>query len=98
MRKLLLVVGILFAALTGGAANAAPFGMVTAPAASPVVNVDYACGRGFHLSPRGYCRPNRWAPPPRPRYYSHHWHRRDHWDRRGPPRRDWRDRREYRRW
>jgi len=100
MRKFILAATLMIAGLVGGgSANAMPIGNVAPPAAaSNVVTVDYACGRGYHLSPSGYCRPNRWAPPPRPRYYSHRWDRRDHWDRRGPPRRDWRDRREYRRW
>lgn len=87
MRKLILAATLMIAGLVGvGSANAMPIGVSPAPSASNVVTVDYACGRGYHLSPRGYCRPNRWAPPPRPRYYSHRWDRRDHWERRGPPR------------
>src|SRR5262245_35236467 len=32
--------------------------------ASQIVHVDYACGRGWHLTPWGHCRPNRYGPPP----------------------------------
>ncbi|MCK8779113.1 hypothetical protein M0654_03850 [Rhizobium sp. NTR19] len=106
MRGLILAAGLLIAGLTGGTANAMPAGGVSAPSSSLIQTVDWACGRGFHLSPRGYCRPNRWAPPPPPRHVYRH-HRRDHWDHRGPPRhwrerdrfdgRDWRDHREWRR-
>jgi hypothetical protein len=97
MRKLILAATLMIAGLAGGAANAMPIGSSTVLVPSNVVTVDYACGRGYHLSPRGYCRPNRWAPPPRPRYYSHRWDRRDHWHRRGPPR-HWGYHRNYRRW
>jgi hypothetical protein len=90
MRKFIVTAALLLAGITGGTANAMPIGVVPTPVVSNVVTVDFACGRGYHLSPRGFCRPNRWAPPPRPRYYSHRWDRRDHWDRRGPPRREWR--------
>ncbi|MDR6665756.1 GCG_CRPN prefix-to-repeats domain-containing protein [Rhizobium sp. 1399] len=92
MRKLLVTVALLAAGITAGAANAAPVGNVTALAASNVITVDYACGRGYHLSPRGFCRPNRWAPPPR-RYYG--WDRSYGWDR---PHRGWREYRRYDRW
>lgn len=89
MRGLILSAGIVLGTLVGGAANAMPIGQPAAPAASTVQNVDYACGRGFHLSPRGFCRPNR--PPPR---YERRWDRREHWR----DRREWRERRERREW
>lgn len=92
MRKLLVTIALLAAGITAGAANAMPVGSVAAPAVSNIITVDYACGRGYHLSPRGFCRPNRWAPPPR-RYYG--WDRSYGWDR---PHRDWREYRRYDRW
>lgn len=91
MRKLLVTIALLAAGITAGAANAAPVGSMTAPAASNIITVDFACGRGYHLSPRGFCRPNRWAPPPR-RYYG--WDRSYGWDR---PHRGWREYRRYER-
>ncbi|MGF9563016.1 hypothetical protein [Neorhizobium sp. JUb45] len=92
MRGLILSAGIVLGTLLGGGANAMPIGQPAAPAAAAVQNVDYACGRGFHLSPRGFCRPNR--PPPR---YERRWDRHEHWrDRRD--RREWRERRERREW
>ena len=70
-------------------------------AEAPVVKVDYACGRGWHLTRWGECRPNRWGPPrgygwgydrpPPPRgWYGHRPHR-DRWERDGwrERRRDW---------
>jgi hypothetical protein len=92
MRKLLVTIALLAAGITAGAANAAPVGSMTALAASNIITVDFACGRGYHLSPRGFCRPNRWAPPPR-RYYG--WDRSYGWDR---PHRGWREYRRYERW
>ncbi|MFC5757624.1 GCG_CRPN prefix-to-repeats domain-containing protein [Rhizobium sp. GCM10022189] len=92
MRKLLVTAALLAAGITAGAANAAPVGNIAVPAASNVVTVDFACGRGYHLSPRGFCRPNRWAPPP-PRYYG--WHRGYGWDR---PHYGWREYRRHDRW
>jgi hypothetical protein len=92
MRKLILAVTLLLSGFAGGAANAMPVGDVASTPSSNVVAIDYSCGRGYHLSPRGFCRPNEWAPPPRPRYYS------DRWDRRGPPHRYWREHRYYRQW
>ncbi|WP_376776093.1 GCG_CRPN prefix-to-repeats domain-containing protein [Rhizobium populisoli] len=99
MRKIMLAATLMISGiLGGGSANALPFGNVDTPRASNVVTVDYACGRGYHITPRGNCRPNRWEPPPRPRYYSDRAERRDRWERHGPPRRDWRERRIYRQW
>ncbi|MBN7808823.1 hypothetical protein JZX86_26200 [Agrobacterium rosae] len=89
MRKLIFGAGIILTALIGSGANAMPVGNPSAPAASVVHNVDYACGRGFRLSPRGYCRP---VGPPR--HYEQRWDRRDRWH----DRREWRDRRDHREW
>ncbi|WP_409566591.1 GCG_CRPN prefix-to-repeats domain-containing protein [Rhizobium leguminosarum] len=46
---------------------AAPGLVQKAPVAA---QVDYSCGRGFHLTPWGVCRPNGWrrSPPP---YWGH---------------------------
>ena len=82
MRKMILTAGLIFGALFGTGANAMPVGQPSTPSASHVQTVDYACGRGFHLSPRGYCRPNG---PPR---YERGWDRRDRWE----ARREWRER------
>ncbi|TCR97820.1 hypothetical protein [Rhizobium sp. BK418] len=92
MRKLLITVALLAAGTTSGVANAAPVGGVAVANTSNVLTVDYACGRGYHLSPRGFCRPNRWGPPPR--YYG--WDRGYGWGR--PYRGEWREYRRYDRW
>jgi len=59
----------------GAAGTSVAQAMPAAPAglrqASPVIEADWACGRGFHMTPRGVCRPN-WAQP--------------RWDWRRPPR------------
>ncbi|POO50707.1 GCG_CRPN prefix-to-repeats domain-containing protein [Agrobacterium rosae] len=89
MRKLIFGAGIILTALIGSGANAMPVGNPSAPAAPVVHDVDYACGRGFRLSPRGYCRP---VGPPR--HYEQRWDRRDRWH----DRREWRDRRDHREW
>ncbi|MEZ2127165.1 MULTISPECIES: GCG_CRPN prefix-to-repeats domain-containing protein [unclassified Sinorhizobium] len=81
---------IIAAALIGGFvatnANAMPIAPVNVQ--SQVIKVDYECGRGWHLTRWGECRPNRWDRRPPPRYS---WHRppppRWAWD--GPR---WRDR------
>ena len=92
MRNIILAASLLVAGLFAGPASSMPLGGITTPPNVNIQNVDRACGRGFHLSPRGFCRPN--GPPP-PRY--DRYDRRDHWDRRGPPPREWRrDRRDWR--
>jgi hypothetical protein len=87
MRKMILTAGLILGALFGTGANAMPVGQPSAPSASHIQKVDYACGRGFHLTPRGYCRPNG------PRY-----ERGREWRERQARRewREWRDRRDYR--
>ncbi|MBB3947002.1 hypothetical protein GGQ73_002966 [Rhizobium skierniewicense] len=87
MRKIIFSAGIILGSLLANVANAMPSVHPSVPLASDVQKVDYACGRGFHLSPRGYCRPN--GPP---REYRDRWDRRDRWE----ARREWRDRREWR--
>ncbi len=54
MRKMILTAGVILGALLGTGANAMPVGQPSAPSASHIQNVDYACGRGFHLTPRGF--------------------------------------------
>ncbi len=97
MRKMILSVGLVLGTLFATGANAMPVGQPSAPQALKVQTVDYACGRGFHLSPRGYCRPNG---PPR---YERGWDRRDRWEegrgwRERQARREWRERRDHRDW
>jgi len=57
------------AASTAQAMPAAPGGLRQG---SPVIQADWACGRGFHMTRWGNCRPNweqpRWRRPP-PRFY-----------------------------
>ncbi|WP_075637758.1 GCG_CRPN prefix-to-repeats domain-containing protein [Rhizobium oryziradicis] len=86
MRKIILSAGIILASLVANTVYAMPSVQSPRPAASYVEKVDYACGRGFHLSPRGYCRPN--GPPLEYR----RWDRRDRWE----ARREWRERRDWR--
>jgi hypothetical protein len=76
------------------AAEAMPVAPVEHGQLNKAVLIDYACGRGFHITPWGDCRPNwRRPPPPRPRYVYRE--RRYGWDRPPPPwayrhyRRDW---------
>ncbi|WP_413785986.1 GCG_CRPN prefix-to-repeats domain-containing protein [Agrobacterium sp. rho-13.3] len=89
MRKIILSAGIILSSVFANVANAMPLAQPSIPSASSVQKVDYTCGRGFHLSPRGYCRPN--GPP---REYRDRWDRRDRW----AERREWRDRRDHREW
>ncbi|KAB1113798.1 hypothetical protein F4V89_10770 [Neorhizobium galegae] len=55
--------------LFAGPANQMPVNGIAAPAKPNIQLVDRACGRGFELTRRGFCRPSRWAPPPPPRYF-----------------------------
>lgn len=87
MRTIIFSAGIILGSVFANGANAMPSVPPPIPSASAVKKVDYACGRGFHLSPRGYCRPN--GPP---REYRDRWDRRDPWE----ARREWRDRRDRR--
>lgn len=91
MKKLIFAAGILASALTGmgmgSVAQAAPISVERPVGVAPeraasgdVVRVDYACGRGWHLSRHGICRPNR-PPPPPPRWHRPppRWDDRPHW-------------------
>ncbi|WP_146260130.1 GCG_CRPN prefix-to-repeats domain-containing protein [Rhizobium tubonense] len=71
MKKIVFASAILFGGLIATAAGAMPATSIAQPAATSapgVVQVDYACGRGFHVTPWGHCRPNGWGP------------QRAHWD------------------
>lgn len=89
MRKIVLSAALLVSALLSSGANALPIVQSGLPISSQLQNVDYACGRGYHLSPRGFCRPN--GPP---RDYRDRWDRRDRWE----ARREWRERQARREW
>jgi hypothetical protein len=88
MKKLMIASAILIGGFISTAAEAMPTGAPMGSVASTpsnLVQVDYACGPGFHQTPWGDCRRNGWRrPPPPPRFYGHH----------RPPPRDW-DRREW---
>ncbi|WP_442200895.1 GCG_CRPN prefix-to-repeats domain-containing protein [Rhizobium sp. RAF56] len=75
MRMSVLATALVLGGVAASTAQAMPSpAPIDAAKTSQIVNVDYACGRGWHATPWGHCRPNRYAPPPR----------RD-WERRGPP-------------
>lgn len=83
MKKLVIAAAILIGGFVSTAANAMPtVAIATTP--TTVIQVDYACGRGYHQTPWGDCRPNWRRPPPPPRYYG--------WARRPPPPPYWRER------
>ncbi|ASW05099.1 hypothetical protein FBZ98_10912 [Rhizobium sp. ERR 922] len=101
MRSSVIAIAALFGSLVVSSAEAMPIPAVGTAASAPIVKVDYACGRGWHLTRWGECRPNRWGPPPRrwgyyrpppppPWGWHGHRHHRDGWrdDR-------WRDRPRY---
>ncbi|WP_092714470.1 GCG_CRPN prefix-to-repeats domain-containing protein [Rhizobium multihospitium] len=101
MRSSVIAIAALFGSLVVSSAEAMPIPAVGTAASVPIVKVDYACGRGWHLTRWGECRPNRWGPPPRrwgyyrpppppPWGWHGHRHHRDGWrdDR-------WRDRPRY---
>lgn len=86
----------LFSAGLGGAALAMPLGAAPGVSSPPVVQVDYACGRGWHLNDWNECVRNRWhRPPPRwvdrgPRYGAWGDGPRGHWrHHHRPPQRGW---------
>ncbi|WP_083199333.1 GCG_CRPN prefix-to-repeats domain-containing protein [Rhizobium sp. AC44/96] len=77
-------------ALSGAAvsiADAMPMAPIEPGAAKAPVLVDYACGRGYHITQWGNCRPN-WRPPPPPRY-GWRYERTYGWGDRPPPRYGW---------
>ncbi|WP_152096616.1 hypothetical protein [Rhizobium dioscoreae] len=101
MRSSVIAIAALLGSLVVSSAEAMPIPAVGTAASAPIVKVDYACGRGWHLTRWGECRPNRWGPPPRrwgyyrpppppPWGWHGHRHHRDGWrdDR-------WRDRPRY---
>lgn len=98
--KSILYAGLLCAGL-GGNALVMPLGAMPAVSSPPVTQVDYACGRGWHLNDWNECVRNRWRPPPPPpppwahrgwgpRYGAWGDGPRGHWHhRRPPPPPDW---------
>ncbi|MGA1801335.1 GCG_CRPN prefix-to-repeats domain-containing protein [Rhizobium sp. HT1-10] len=72
MKKLIVASAILIGGFVSTAANAMPAVSITTTPTS-VIQVDYVCGRGYHQTPWGDCRPNWRRPPPPERYYG--WHR-----------------------
>ena len=70
MKALSIAAALLAGSLSIGTAEAMPIGTINVQ--SNVTKVDYACGRGWHLTRWGECRRNdyrRYAPPVR------YWHR-----------------------
>lgn len=88
MRNIVIGATLLISGLMGASANAMPMAPALGQDQTDIQNVDYACGRGYHLSPRGFCRPNG---PPR---YERRWDRRDPWE----ARREWREHQARREW
>ncbi|MDP9573951.1 UNVERIFIED_ORG: hypothetical protein J2W66_004454 [Agrobacterium larrymoorei] len=88
MRNIVLGAALLISGLMGASANAMPLAQPLARDTTDIQAVDYACGRGYHLSPRGFCRPNG---PPR---YEREWGGRGDWE----ARREWRERQARREW
>ncbi|MGV1845769.1 GCG_CRPN prefix-to-repeats domain-containing protein [Rhizobium sp. K15/93] len=92
MRYSLIASAVVWTGLAVSAAQAMPVGPSTFNTDNaPIVQVDYACGRGWHESWNGECRPNEWrrGPPPfwdRDRWAPHHHH---HWDEYGGGDGDW---------
>ncbi|WP_283195688.1 hypothetical protein [Rhizobium sp. AN80A] len=94
MRKTIIAIAVALVGLGTTVAEAMPTGAVPSGATNNVVKVDYACGRGFHVTPWGECRPN-WRRPPPPRYERRY--QRDYgWGHRPQQRYGWRDDRGYR--
>ncbi|WP_431321089.1 GCG_CRPN prefix-to-repeats domain-containing protein [Rhizobium sp. YTU87027] len=91
MRMRMIAVAIAMCGFGVSVAEAMPVAPMNGIAAPNTVLVDYACGRGYHLTRWGNCRPN-WNRPPPPRYG---WRddRRYGWG--GPPRYGWRYERSY---
>ncbi|PZM16097.1 GCG_CRPN prefix-to-repeats domain-containing protein [Rhizobium tubonense] len=79
MKSSVIVSAVLLGGLAATSVEAMPIAKsATTESVSSVVTVDYACGRGWHATPWGECRPNAWRGPP-PRY----------WGRRPPPPYGW---------
>ncbi|MBB2700352.1 hypothetical protein EFD56_21080 [Rhizobium phaseoli] len=82
MKVLLIAAAVLAGSLSIGTAEAMPTGTIKVQ--SNITQVDYACGRGWHLTRWGECRRN-WRRPPPVAFYG------------GPPRWGW-ERRHHRYW
>ncbi len=73
MRLHLMAAALVFGGLAVSPAVAMPTGagLAGVEKEAPVVLADYACGRGWHVTPWGECRPNGWRRGPPPRYWGH---------------------------
>lgn len=89
MRMTTIALAIAMSGFGVSIAEAMPIAPVESGATKNAVLVDYACGRGYHLTPWGNCRPN-WRQPPPPRY-GWRYERSYGWGDRTPPRRGWDD-------
>ncbi|MBX5157929.1 hypothetical protein HJB89_12465 [Rhizobium sp. NZLR8] len=78
MKAFSIAAALLAGSLSVGTAEAMPMGTINVQSnvTSDVTKVDYACGRGWHLTRWGECRPN-WRRPPPVAFYG------------GPPRWGW---------
>jgi hypothetical protein len=94
MRKTMIAMAIALSGFVVSGAEAMPMAAVQSGATNSIVQVDYACGRGYHVTPWGDCRPN-WRRPPPPRY-ERRYERSYGWGHRPPPRYGWRDDRGHR--
>lgn len=84
MKRVFIAAALLAGTFATTEVNAMP-SVAFAKTPSAVTQVDYACGRGFHETRWGHCRPNGWDRPHwderRPAYWGHHrppppeWHR-----------------------
>lgn len=92
MKKLVIAAALVVTGFAATAANAMP-AVSFSKSPSSVVQVDYACGRGFHITPWGECRSNGWRRPPPPYWGHHRPPPPPHWDRHRP--RDWHGHRRY---
>ncbi|KQV10535.1 hypothetical protein ASC97_17520 [Rhizobium sp. Root1203] len=89
MRMTTIALAIAMSGFGVSIAEAMPIAPIESGATKNAVLVDYACGRGYHLTPWGNCRPN-WRQPPPPRY-GWRYERSYGWGNRPPPRHGWRD-------
>jgi hypothetical protein len=90
MRMSVFATALVLGGVGVSAAQAMPMPAVGAQQLSPVVNVAYPCGPGWHLSRYGRCVPNRVYA--EPRYYGYYGYR----GYRGPPPYAWGPRPYYR--
>lgn len=92
MRMTTIAAAVAIFGFGGSIAQAMPIATIDHAPAAKAELVDYACGRGFHLSQWGNCRPD-WRRPPPPRYRYARPYRDGYY--RPPPRYGWREERAY---